>query len=366
MPSTSREVAEELQTGTTRSESYVSISSATSISTSSSASLEAENYFLKQEVHQLKKQLEQLNIRFSYNVVRNKDNLVNMYTGLPDTNMFSCLFNYLDKLEINYYSGWRVESIPKEDQLLICLMKLRLNLLHADLAERFNCSISTITNIVLTWLHVLHEALYKRILLKHVPLTEKNKTCLPSAFTPFTNCKITLDCTEIYTAVPQQMSKQKQTYSSYKHRNTLKGLVGVAPNGVIIFCSDLYVGNTSDKKITQHCGVLNLLKEGDLVLADKGFLIGDILPPGVLLNTPPFLLQSQFTVEEAQLTETIAKARIHVERAIRRVKIFKILQCIPETMRMHSSLIFQVCACLTLFRYPLIKEVEELFSSEQT
>ncbi|KAG5865771.1 hypothetical protein JTB14_004148 [Gonioctena quinquepunctata] len=88
----------------------------------------------------------------------------------------------------------------------------------------------------------------------------------------------------------KSMGEQKVTYSSYKHRNTWKGLIGVAPNGVITYISGLYPGSTSDKKIVQHCGILDQLAAGDLILADKDFLIRDILPPGVMLNLPPFLL----------------------------------------------------------------------------
>ena len=62
-----------------------------------------------------------------------------------------------------------------------------------------------------------------------------------------------------------------------------------------------------------------------MILADKGFLIKDILPAGVDLNLPPFLTTAQFTPEQAVQTRTIARARIHVERAIRRIKCWKIL-----------------------------------------
>ena len=59
-------------------------------------------------------------------------------------------------------------------------------------------------------------------------------------------------------------------------------------------------------------------------MADKGFNIDDILrSKGVQLNLPPYLLNhAQFSPEEAKETKTIAKIRIHVERAIRRIKEF--------------------------------------------
>lgn len=66
-------------------------------------------------------------------------------------------------------------------------------------------------------------------------------------------------------------------------------MVGVAPNGVVTYLSKLYPGSTSDKQVVAHCGILTKLEASDLVLADKDFLIGDLLPPGVALNIPPFL-----------------------------------------------------------------------------
>ena len=51
---------------------------------------------------------------------------------------------------------------------------------------------------------------------------------------------------------------------------------------------------------------------GDLILADKGFLI-NLLPAGVPLDIPPFLCTPQFTESQVYETEKIAKARVCVE-----------------------------------------------------
>lgn len=109
----------------------------------------------------------------------------------------------------------------------------------------------------------------------------------------------------------------------------------------------------------QHCGILSHFTAGDLILADKGFLISDILPSGVSLNIPPFLMKPQFSPCEVKQTLVIARARIHVERAIARIKNYKILSYIPSNMRPDASTIFQVCGFLTTLNYPLIKEVED-------
>lgn len=331
----------------------------------SSSSLEAENYFLQQEVDDLKNQIQNLKLAFTFEVIENNEKLLSMYTGLPDKVIFLSVFKYLDSQKFYYYLGWNVTKISRKDQFLMTLMKLRLNLLHEDLALRFNCSSATVTNIILTWIHLMHICLFEKFMKDNIPSREKNKTCMPSVFLPFSNCRIVIDCTEVYTAVPSQLDRQKYTYSNYKHRNTLKGLVGVAPNGTITYLSDLYTGNTSDKKIVKHCGILSSFKAGDLILADKGFLISDILPAGISVNIPPFLMKSQFSPEEARQTVVIAKARIHVERAISRIKRFKILSYIPAKLRPYASKIFQICGFLTSLNYPLIKEVEDMYETQE-
>lgn len=329
---------------------------------SSSVMLEAENYFLRQQIQQQKAQADERSVQFSYAHVKNNDALVLLYTGLPNSTIFEALYELLKEIEMEYFYNWKVEKISKEDQLFITLMKLRQNFPHADLAQRFNVSVATISNIVVTWIHVMHRILFRQ-LMSEIPSRDKTKTCLPNCFSSFTNCRVILDCTEIYTAVPRSsMAAQKATYSTYKHRNTWKTLVGVAPNGVITFISPLYPGSTSDKKITQHSGILEQLTAGDLVLADKGFLIRDILPPGVHLNIPPFLSTPQFTPEQVKQTQCIARARIHVERAIRRMKSYKILDFIPQTLAPHAEKVCQVVGSLTNLQYPLLKEVQQYFS----
>ena len=77
------------------------------------------------------------------------------------------------------------------------------------------------------------------------------------------------------------MSQQNVTYSSYRGMNSLKVLTGVVPNGVLTYISNLYLGSISDKEIVQQSGFLQHFVPGDLILADRGFLIQDIVPKGI-------------------------------------------------------------------------------------
>ena len=104
------------------------------------------------------------------------------------------------------------------------------------------------------------------------------------------------------------------TYSNYKHYNTAKGLVGITPAGSISFVSDLYAGRTSDKQATVDCKILQLLKAGDSVMADKGVDIDHDLPAGTTLNIPPFLKGKDYLEPQEEIdTRCIASVRIHVE-----------------------------------------------------
>ena len=82
-----------------------------------------------------------------------------------------------------------------------------------------------------------------------------------------------------------------------------------------------------DKKITKDCGILKLLEPGDQVMADRGFDLEDDLPTGVTLNIPAFLDgKDQLSAEDEIVTRRIASVRVHAERAIARIKSFRILK----------------------------------------
>ena len=100
----------------------------------------------------------------------------------------------------------------------------------------------------------------------------------------------------------------------------------MSPSADITFVSSLYEGSMSDKEITKQSGILSVLEEEDEVMTDKGFLVSDLLSPiNVSLVKPPFLSERrQFTREEVTTTQKIARLRIHVERAIRRIKQYYI------------------------------------------
>ena len=110
-----------------------------------------------------------------------------------------------------------------------------------------------------------------------------------------------LDCTAIRCEAPSSLTLQSETFSHYKNTNTFKGLIGIAPCGVITLISKMYTGSIADREITQQSGILCLLQPGDACMADKGFVIDKMLSEvGATLIMPPFKRGARFTREDTK------------------------------------------------------------------
>ena len=124
-------------------------------------------------------------------------------------------------------------------------------------------------------------------------------------------------------------------------------------------CEQLILcGVISDKHITQTSGFLEFLEEGDMVMADKGFLIEDMVKErGCTLLIPNFLSnKGQFSSEESSENQVIANLRVHVERAIRRIRGYHIFDnTVPLSLAGTVNQLWSVCSLLTNFQGPLIK-----------
>ena len=73
---------------------------------------------------------------------------------------------------------------------------------------------------------------------------------------------VIIDCFEIFIDRPTNRLARAQTFSSYKHHNTVKVLIGITPQGTICFVSEAWGGRTSDKFLTENCGFLDNLIPG--------------------------------------------------------------------------------------------------------
>ena len=135
---------------------------------------------------------------------------------------------------------------------------------------------------------------------------------------------------------------------------------------LVLMSSQLHGGSISDKKIVQRSGCLGILdkkvmvheiNKGDAIMADKGFDIqNDLKKLGLQLTIPPFLKDKVgFQEDDVIKTQTISRHRIHMERAICKVRRFRIFHSvIPLSIFGCINQIWTVVCLLSNFQNPVL------------
>ena len=275
------------------------------------------------------------------------DAKIRTYTGLLNKQTFNNLVKYVTQKskKLRYWSGSKkaistkvrrsFKTSPKEtgpqrklsvkEELTLVLLKLRTAVTNEMLADLFDISTGEASQVINTWVKFLACELKPLIFW---PSKEAIRESLPKSLKHYTNLRCTIDCSEIFIDHPRNLEIQALTWSDYKKHNTVKFLVGIAPSGMISFLSKAWGGRASDQHITRESGFLDLLEPTDLVMADRGFTIKeDLMVRGATLEIPPPSSGlEQMSKDKVIVTKKIANARIHVERAIGRMKVFSILR----------------------------------------
>lgn len=306
------------------------------------------------------------------------DKDVNFYTGFPDRSVFEAVCEYLEPGKegenINYWHSTEdstvhtnqncEENIPKQgrprlldpkEEFFLTICRLRQGFKEEHLSHLYNISQTTVSRIIIS---LINSMFLKFSRIPVWPSRAKVDQHMPADFkAEYPSTRVIIDCTEIRCQMPRSLRLNSELFSSYKNHTTLKGLIGISPGGAITFVGQLYTGHISDREIVTRSGFLNLpFERGDSVMADKGFTIEVLLPLGVSLNIPPFLgNKGQMSQEEVAQTQTIASLRIHVERAINKVKNFHIWDSVvPFTLFGVVNQMWGVCAMLCNFQNSII------------
>jgi len=253
------------------------------------------------------------------------ENNLKVLTGLPS-------YLVLDKLE-----SLVTEVMPKQGhhgtslldtraRIVLVMTKLKTALSYTCLSIFFQISPTTCQRIFKETLLVLEHVLNPVI---EWSSKEEVSRSMPRCFDKYKKVRAVLDCTEIEIEKPKCLNCRILTYSYYYSTNTIKVMISVSPAGVINYISKAYGGRASDKAIFEESGLLDKLEPFlDDVMGDKGFRIEqECLEHGIGLVGPPFSKKAkQLSKMDSIETAKIARARVHVERKIQRMKIFGILK----------------------------------------
>ncbi|XP_076314942.1 uncharacterized protein LOC143227374 [Tachypleus tridentatus] len=245
----------------------------------------------------------------------NDDEKVKYCTGLPSYAVMMIIFNQIYR----YFRD--TQSVSKFQQFILTLMRLRLDVPLQLLGYIFGLHTSTVSRIFQEVINVMNIRLVPTFVFW--PERRKLRMTLPVCFREkFSKCACIIDCFEIFIQRPSDLQARADTYSSYKSHNTVKYLIGIAPQGVIIFISKGWGGRTSDVHLTENCGFLANIIPGDVILADRGFTISEFIAfCNAELKIPAFTKgKQQLSALDVETSRVLASARIHVERVIGMVR----------------------------------------------
>ncbi|CAN7943878.1 unnamed protein product, partial [Ixodes hexagonus] len=301
---------------------------------------------------------------FSVERFQGDDSSIQFYTGLPSYGHFKALLQYVASEHDSTSSDHQTKEargrrykLSREDQLFLTLVKRRLGLFHMHFPHIFYVSTSTVSRIFTTLVNLLYVRLTE---LPWWPPRGVVDSTMPEEFKArYPATRVIIDATEVRCEVSSSLVLQSGTYSPYKSTNTFKGLIGISPNGLVSFVSELLMGSASDRELVIKSGFLEQeFAPGDTVMADKRFKIKDILD-GVGLNLPPFLTKQQLSATEVRETADIASLRIHVERRIQRIKTYHIFdRIVPLSLGPMVNQMWTVCTLLSNLQTSIIKESE--------
>ena len=102
-----------------------------------------------------------------------------------------------------------------QNESFLTLRRLRLELLHQDLAYRFKTNTRQVSTIILTWIQLLYKQ-FGTIRNLMFSTRDKVRQHLPKCFKKYKNVRCIIDCTEVHVQSSANFEAQENQYSSYK------------------------------------------------------------------------------------------------------------------------------------------------------
>lgn len=245
-----------------------------------------------------------------------------------------------------------------EIKVMLTLRKIRLNEEFQTLADLFEVDRRTAGSYFKVSVVLIAKCIKK--FLKYVkPASIKRN--LPLSFRRnFSRIGFILDCFEIQIERPSKPKKQSKSFSQYKGCNTIKYLVCVTPDGMICYISKGFGGRSSDLAITTASKLRKALRAKFSVMADRGFkgIESVLLQKGSKLYRPPSTSNGKMSKPDVKLTKQIASLRIHVERAINRIRDYKMCKphvAVDNNLVKHIGDVVNIACGLSNIQQQLIK-----------
>lgn len=119
------------------------------------------------------------------------------------------------------------------------------------MSYEFNISPATVSRIFLKVVDVMYVRMKPFIIW---PDRDELRKKMPMQFRKHfgTKCVVIVDCFEIFNDRPSNLKARAETWSSYKHHNTVKFVIGITPQGTVSYISKAWRRRVRDKYITEN------------------------------------------------------------------------------------------------------------------
>ena len=260
------------------------------------SSAKVETMILKNEVSTSKLPPPKIVSTLSYENIVWDTVLMKHFIGLTPL-QFEVLHNFLDAVcpleSIHYWTGKDCPTkdnartgpksdFPSREKLFICLLRLKRGFTVKTLSALLSTADrkierSHVRKIFTTFIQLMYVT-FQDMQNFMFPQRAQLSKFLPKVFKTMRKIRCVVDCTEFRVECSRNFAR-RDTFSSYKHTNTFKYLIAVTPSGGACFISDLLQGDIDDVRIFEESGIMKHLKPYDLVLADRGFTVRELLNP---------------------------------------------------------------------------------------
>ncbi|KAK3911868.1 DNA transposase [Frankliniella fusca] len=220
----------------------------------------------------------------------------------------------------NWYSVKLLDSLALACDKIAPESSLKKFSLYSALAAIFDLGSQTCANYFYDTIIVLSKVLNCMIFW---PSKEDILKNMPKCFSKFKSTRAILDASEIPVEKPKCIKCRIRLYSQYKKNFTAKIMMVCSPSGLITLCAGAFGGRASDRVVTKFTKVYEKCDPTDALMVGKGFNIDEDCTAYLLkLIRPPFQRNKKYSKSESVQCAKIARARVHVERVIQRVREF--------------------------------------------
>lgn len=215
---------------------------------------------------------------------------------------------------------------PPRERVVLCLCKLRTNLSFRSLAAMFGLTQIVCSSYFFAMVRTLAGVLKHTI---YWTKTEELLKNLPEAFQSFKQTRLILNCTETEIDKQRCPKCKKEQIEKNKEYESVKFVLGVAPNGLIIFKSKTFDAQADDTSVFTQTTLLDSLDPvKEAIMADNSLNIeAECVERNItLIKALKLEKNKQYTSRDVHLIKNVCAARVHVDRTLQRFKMYKVLQ----------------------------------------